>query len=71
MTFTYRQLLEVLKQFSEDQLDLSVTYYNADIDEYYPVDIKAADEEDSEDRLGSPEGVPHPIIVHLVDDDQS
>ena len=70
MTLTYRQLLEELKKFSEDQLDLSVTYYNADIDEYYPVDIKAADEEDSEDRLGSPEGVPHPVIISTPEETQ-
>ena len=68
MTLTYRQLLEELKNFSEDQLDLSVTYYNADIDEYYPVDIKVADEEDSEDRLGSPEGVPHPVISQSTEE---
>ena len=70
MTLTYRQLLEELKKFSEDQLDLSVTYYNADIDEYYPVDIKSADEEDSEDRLGSPEGVPHPVIISTPEETQ-
>ena len=68
MTLTYRQLLEELKKFSDDQLDLSVTYYDADADEYYPVDIKAADEETSEDHLGAPEGVPHPVITNTTEE---
>lgn len=68
MTLTYRQLLEELSKFSEDQLDLSVTFYDSVDGEYYPADIDIADEDDSENILGAADGVPHPVIVHLSND---
>jgi len=61
---TYRELLEELLKFSEEQLDLTVTYLDTVDDEYYQAEIIAADEETSEGHLGAPEGVPHPVIVH-------
>lgn len=61
---TYRELLESLQKMSEEQLDLSVTFWDTIDDEYYQADIVAADDETSYDHLGAPENIPHPVIVH-------
>ena len=58
---TYRQLLEALKEMSEENLDLSVTYYDESGDQYYPAILSYASAEDSEDVLGQ-ENCFHPII---------
>ncbi len=65
---TYRELLEELKKLSEDQLDLSVTIYDISIDEYYSADIEIANQADSEDRLGAPFDVPHPVISQSTEE---
>ena len=61
---TYRELLEQLNRMSEEQLDMTVTFWDTIDDEYYQADIVAADDETSHEHLGAPEGVPHPVIVH-------
>ena len=37
MGYTYRQLLEALQELTEDELDLSVTLYDSQREEYYPL----------------------------------
>jgi hypothetical protein len=63
---TYRELLEQLKQMSDEQLDLTATLKLelrlADDPQYYPLDIEALDQEESEEALGCPD-VPHPVLV--------
>ena len=63
---TYRELLEQLKRMSDEQLDLTATLKLdlrlADDPQYYPLDIKALDQEESEEALGCPD-VPHPVLV--------
>ena len=61
---TYRELLNELKRMSNEQLDLDAVFHDTVDDEYYQADIYAADRETSEDHLGAPAGVPHPVIVH-------
>jgi len=61
---TYRELLKELKRMSDEQLDLDVVFHDTVDGEYYQADIDAADEVVSEDHLGAPWGVPHPVIVH-------
>jgi|TARA_Y100001937_G_scaffold126521_1_gene196001 hypothetical protein len=62
---TYRELLEQLKRMSDEQLDLTATLklqpWLEDA-QYYPLDIKALDQEESEEELGCPD-VPHPVLV--------
>ena len=62
---TYRELLEQLKRMSDEQLDLTATLklqpWLEDA-QYYPLDIEALDQEESEDELGCPD-VPHPVLV--------
>lgn len=36
---TYRELLEELKELPPDQLNMDVTIYCHDTDEYYPADL--------------------------------
>ncbi len=60
---TYKELLAELNKMSEDQLDLTVCFHDTINDEYYPATIEAADDETSEDHLGAPHGVPHPVII--------
>ena len=66
---TYRELLEQLKKMSDEQLDLSATlkinFRLADDPQYYPLDIEALDQEESEEELGCPD-VPHPVLVAHV-----
>jgi hypothetical protein len=61
---TYRELLEQLNRMSEEQLDMTVIFWDTVEDEYYQADIVAADDETSHEHLGASEGVPHPVIVH-------
>tara|TARA_X000001388_G_scaffold66086_1_gene52798 strand:+ start:86 stop:283 length:198 start_codon:yes stop_codon:yes gene_type:complete len=37
MNYTYRQLLEALWELTEEQLDLNVTIYDFQNEEYYPL----------------------------------
>ena len=60
---TYKELLEELKKFSEEQLELTVMHYNTEEGQYYTADIVPACQEDAEDCLGGPENVPYPVIV--------
>ncbi len=57
LNYTYRQLLEALQELTEDELDLSVTLYDLQREEYYPLDhcnkTKEADVLDSD----------HPILI--------
>ncbi len=66
---TYRELLEQLKRMSEEQLDLTATLKLelrlADDPQYYPLEIEALDQEESEDALGCPD-IPHPVMVANV-----
>ena len=39
MNMTYRKLAKEISQFSDEQLDLSVSVYIPEIDEYYPIDV--------------------------------
>tara|TARA_B100000287_G_scaffold405481_1_gene429108 strand:+ start:402 stop:605 length:204 start_codon:yes stop_codon:yes gene_type:complete len=63
---TYRELLEELKRMSDEQLDLTATLkfkpWMADDAQYYPLDIEALDQDESEEELGCPD-VPHPVLV--------
>ena len=56
---TYRELLEELKKLSDTQLDMSITYWDDQLDEYYAADIIAV--EDS-DRIETTDA-PHPVFV--------
>ena len=60
---TYRELLEELKRMSDEQLDLTVTHFNQQEGQYYAQNLVPAIQEDAEDILGGPEGVPHPVLV--------
>ena len=60
---TYRELLEELKKFSEEQLGLTVMHFDEAEGQYYMTDIVPAIQEDAEDILGAPENVPYPVIV--------
>ena len=58
---TYRQLLEALKDMREEDLDLSITYYDETGDRYYPAILSYANSKDSASILGQ-EDCFHPII---------
>ena len=60
---TYRQLLVQLKRMSDEQLDMTVTYFNADEEQYYGVDLLPANQADAEDILGQAPGIVHPILM--------
>ena len=63
---TYRELLEQLKRMSDEQLDLTATLKLGQIDiRYFPLEIEALDQEESEEELGCPD-VPHPVLVANV-----
>ena len=59
---TYKELLAKLRNMSDEQLDLTVCFHDTIDGEYYPAVIETADDETSEDILGAPAGVPHPVI---------
>ena len=56
---TYRELLKELERLSEDQLDMTVTYWDDQLDEYYASDIVAVTDSD---RIETSDA-PHPVIV--------
>ena len=60
---TYKELLEELKKFSEEQLELTAMFYNTEEGQYYAADIVPACQGDAENCLGGPENVPYPVIV--------
>lgn len=41
---TYRQLLKELENFSDEQLDYTVIYYDDNVDEFMPLDIEICEE---------------------------
>ena len=57
MYYTYRELLEALKELSEEQLDKTATIYDKSFDAYMPIDYTEKTEED--DVLEAD----HPVIV--------
>ena len=46
MNYTYRQLLEALCELTEEQLDLHVTVYDFQKEEYYPLNYTGTTEGD-------------------------
>ena len=54
MNLTYRQLLEWLKKFNDEQLDSNVSVHIKDADEWYPVEATAFTEEDDVLDKGHP-----------------
>ena len=62
---TYQQLLEELKKFSPEQLEMTVTFINLEEDQYYPLNIVPANQGDAENCLGAPENVPYPVFKVL------
>lgn len=60
---TYRDLLESLEDLTEDQLDMTVTVYDADLDEYFPVNNATISNDD--DILG------HNHLVLEFNDDEA
>ena len=57
MYYTYRELLEALKELSEEQLDKTATIYDKSFDAYMPIDYTDTTWDD--DVLEAN----HPIIV--------
>ena len=56
---TYRELLRELKKMSDDQLDMTVTYWDDRSDEYHCADIVAVTDSDRIETTDAP----HPVIV--------
>ena len=56
---TYRELLTELKRLSDDQLDMTVTYWDDHLDEYHCADIVAVTDSDRIETTDAP----HPVIV--------
>jgi len=56
MNMTYRKLAESIKNFSDEQKDMSVTVYVPGIDEFYP--IGEVTEENRSDVLD----IGHPVL---------
>ena len=56
---TYKELLEELLRFSKDQLDMTITYWDKQIDEFYPADIVAIEDSDTIETTDAP----HPVII--------
>jgi hypothetical protein len=54
MNRTYRQLLEWLKKFNDDQLDSNVSVHLKDMDEWFPIEATAFTEEDDVLDKGHP-----------------
>ena len=59
---TYQQLLEELKKFSPEQLEMTVVFEDTEEGSYYELDIVVADQGDAENCLGGAENVPYPIF---------
>jgi len=57
MYCSYRQLLEALKMFTEEELDMTATIYDKTFEAFMPVDFTSKTEDD--DVLDTD----HPIIV--------
>ena len=58
---TYRDLRTELNKLSEDQLDLTVTYWNEADDTYYAADIVAVKDSDTIETTDAP----HPVLVSI------
>jgi hypothetical protein len=58
MYYTYRELLEALKELTEEELDMTATIYDKTFDAFIPIDYteKTVDEDDVLEAC-------HPIIV--------
>ena len=68
MNYTFRDLLEALKELNEEQLDMTATICDYESDEFYPVEFTS----NSDDIVIEDDGLPgtdrlgvdnHPIIV--------
>ena len=68
MNYTFRDLLEALKELNEEQLDMTATICDYKSDEFYPVEFTS----NSDDIVIEDDGLPgtdrlgqdnHPIIV--------
>jgi len=55
----YRELLAELKRLSDNQLNMTVTYWDNHADEYYCADIVAVTDSDRIETTDAP----HPVIV--------
>lgn len=51
MDMTYKELLNIIKTFSKDRLNQSVSIYHKDSDEYYPLSKEYEITEDNNDVL--------------------
>ena len=68
MKYTFRDLLEALKELDEDQLDMTATVCDYEAEEFYPIEFTSnsddivieADGQPGTDRLGNSN---HPILV--------
>ena len=68
MNYTFRDLLEALKELDEEQLDMTATVCDYEAEEFYPIEFTSNSddiviEEDGQpgtDRLGNDN---HPILV--------
>lgn len=58
-TLTYRQLQQLLSSFTEEELDMNVSVYHVDMDEFYPVDTTIGRADSFQDSLD--EG--HPFLA--------
>ena len=66
MNYTYRQLLEALKEFSDDELNMHVTVYDRTNEVYHPLNYTGKCEGD--DKVSADQ--PIMIINDPEDDDE-